>query len=118
MKNLPKILVADPISSKGIEALEADGLFEVLVKTGLKEEETGGVNHGLKNFDNNYLKEQTGLGLTHPWKGHANQVTVVTYVRNCIHHPSPDNVLVEDELRKSLSVMKNLWVSVEPTKLI
>ncbi|MBM3856985.1 MAG: phosphoglycerate dehydrogenase [Verrucomicrobia bacterium] len=39
MKNLPKILVADPISPKGVEALEADGLFEVIVKTGLKEEE-------------------------------------------------------------------------------
>ena len=39
MKALPKILVADPISSKGVEALKADGLFEVLVKTGLKEEE-------------------------------------------------------------------------------
>jgi len=39
MKTLPKILVADPISPKGVEALEADGLFEVLVRTGLKEEE-------------------------------------------------------------------------------
>lgn len=38
MKALPKIFVADPISSKGVEALEADGLFEVLVKTGLNEE--------------------------------------------------------------------------------
>lgn len=39
MKTIPKILVADPISSKGIEALKAGGLFEVIVKTGLKEEE-------------------------------------------------------------------------------
>jgi D-3-phosphoglycerate dehydrogenase len=39
MKNLPKIFIADPISSKGIEALSADGLFNIVVKTGLKEEE-------------------------------------------------------------------------------
>jgi predicted ATP-dependent endonuclease of OLD family len=26
----------------------------------LKEEETGGVKHGIKNFDNNYLKDKTG----------------------------------------------------------
>ena len=39
MKTLPKILVADSISSKGIDALASDGLFEVIVKTGLPESE-------------------------------------------------------------------------------
>ncbi len=37
MKPLPKIFIADSISSKGIELLRADGLFEVIVKTGLQE---------------------------------------------------------------------------------
>ncbi len=39
MKSLPKIFVADPISPKGIEALASQGLFEVIVKLGLKEAE-------------------------------------------------------------------------------
>ncbi|MFZ4115622.1 MAG: phosphoglycerate dehydrogenase [Chthoniobacterales bacterium] len=39
MKPPPKIFIADPISSKGIEALVADGLFEVIVRPGLKEAE-------------------------------------------------------------------------------
>jgi D-3-phosphoglycerate dehydrogenase len=39
MKTLPKIFVADSISSKGVEALSSDGLFEVIVKTGLQEAE-------------------------------------------------------------------------------
>ena len=36
MNSLPKILVADPISSKGVEALEADGLFEVAREDGIE----------------------------------------------------------------------------------
>ena len=39
MKILPKVFVADPISPKGIEALAAGGLLEVIARPGLKEEE-------------------------------------------------------------------------------
>lgn len=39
MKTLPKILVADPISQKGIDEMAMGGLLEVIVNTGLKEEE-------------------------------------------------------------------------------
>lgn len=39
MKSLPKIFIADPISTKGIEALSSDSLFEVIAKPGLKEED-------------------------------------------------------------------------------
>ena len=35
----PKVLVADPISPRGVEDLARDGQFEVIFKTGLKEEE-------------------------------------------------------------------------------
>jgi D-3-phosphoglycerate dehydrogenase / 2-oxoglutarate reductase len=35
----PKVLVADPISQKGIEALAAEGALEVVVRTGLPEAE-------------------------------------------------------------------------------
>lgn len=37
--SVPKVLVADPISERGVEELAAGGLLEVVVKTGLKEEE-------------------------------------------------------------------------------
>ncbi len=33
----PKILIADPISSRGIEELSRDGALEVRVQTGLTE---------------------------------------------------------------------------------
>ncbi len=37
--SVPKVLVADPISERGVEELAAGGLLEVVVKTGLKEDE-------------------------------------------------------------------------------
>lgn len=39
MKTLPKVFVADPISSKGVEEMASGGLLEVIVNIGLKEEE-------------------------------------------------------------------------------
>ena len=39
MKKIPKVFVADPISSRGVEALAEGGVVEVVVKTGLKEDE-------------------------------------------------------------------------------
>ncbi len=37
--NVPKVLVADPISERGVAELAAGGLLEVTVKTGLKEDQ-------------------------------------------------------------------------------
>ncbi len=37
--SVPKVLVADPISERGISELAEGGLLEVTVKTGLKEDE-------------------------------------------------------------------------------
>jgi len=39
MSTVPKVFVADPVSPRGIEALAEGGAVEVVVKTGLKEEE-------------------------------------------------------------------------------
>ena len=39
MSTTPKVLVADPVSSRGVEALAEGGVVEVVVKTGLKEDE-------------------------------------------------------------------------------
>jgi D-3-phosphoglycerate dehydrogenase len=39
MSTIPKVFVADPVSQRGVEALAEGGVVEVVVKTGLKEEE-------------------------------------------------------------------------------
>ena len=39
MSFIPKVFVADPVSKTGVEALAEGGVVEVVVKTGLKEEE-------------------------------------------------------------------------------
>ena len=38
-QNTPKVLVADPVSQRGVEELAANGSLEVVVKTGLPEAE-------------------------------------------------------------------------------
>jgi len=39
MSTIPKVFVADPVSTRGVEALAEGGVVEVVVKTGLKEDE-------------------------------------------------------------------------------
>ncbi|MDP9291255.1 MAG: phosphoglycerate dehydrogenase, partial [Verrucomicrobiota bacterium] len=39
MTELPKVLVADPISERGVNELAAGGKLDVTVKTGLKEDQ-------------------------------------------------------------------------------
>ena len=39
MSSIPKVFVADPVSTRGVEALSEGGVVEVVVKTGLKEDE-------------------------------------------------------------------------------
>ena len=39
MSSIPKVFVADPVSQRGVEALAEGGVVEVVVKTGLKEDE-------------------------------------------------------------------------------
>lgn len=39
MEDIPKVLVADPISPRGVEELAAEGKLDVVVRTGLPEEE-------------------------------------------------------------------------------
>ena len=94
-------------------------LFSRIHELYLIELENGvGIGRGdsIKNFDLNFIKDKTSLLLEYPCKGQANQVTMVTYVRNCIHHPNAGNVLKEDELKQSILLMKEIWVSMDPTK--
>jgi D-3-phosphoglycerate dehydrogenase len=52
----PKILVADPISERGVEELAAGGHLEVVVKTGMKEPELLGM---IAEFDGLVVRSQT-----------------------------------------------------------
>ena len=54
--NKPKILVADPVSERGVAELQEGGLLEVTVKTGLKEEELLKI---IAEFDGLVVRSQT-----------------------------------------------------------
>src|SRR6266446_10128634 len=54
--NKPKILVADPVSERGVAELQEGGLLEVTVKTGLKEDELLKI---IGEFDGLVVRSQT-----------------------------------------------------------
>ena len=41
-----------------------------------------------------------------PWKGKTNQVTLPTYIRNCIHHSDNGDTYTQNELKGSIEFMK------------
>ena len=54
--NKPKVLVADPVSERGIAELQEGGLLDVTVKTGLKEDELLKI---IGEFDGLVVRSQT-----------------------------------------------------------
>lgn len=61
---------------------------------------------GIKNFDTGYLKNILNLPLDKPWKGNPFQVTLPTFVRNCIHHPEAGSTYTQEELRHSIETLR------------
>ena len=54
--NKPKVLVADPVSERGIAELQEGGLLDVTVKTGMKEDELLQI---IGEFDGLVVRSQT-----------------------------------------------------------
>lgn len=60
----------------------------------------------LRNFDEVVFHQRMKLDKDKPWKGTRNQITLPTYVRNCIHHPDNGDKFSEAELKESIEKMK------------
>lgn len=60
----------------------------------------------IMNFDTNFLNAEKTLTKDRPWKGNVNQVTLPTYIRNCIHHPDNGDTYQETELKKSIELLR------------
>lgn len=59
-------------------------------------------------FDKGFLQTTGKQAKDKPWKGNANQATLSTYIRNCIHHSDNGNEYTSDELKRSIELMKKL----------
>ena len=61
------------------------------------------------NFDTSFLANDKKLKKDKPWKGKANQATLPTYIRNCIHHSDNGDKYKVDELRKSIELLRSYF---------
>lgn len=62
---------------------------------------------GILNFDINHLQKEPALKKDKPWKGKPNQVTLSTYIRNCIHHSDNGDTYKIEDLRKSIESLRS-----------
>ena len=68
---------------------------------------------GIKEFDSRILASD-GTPRDCPWKGHPNEVTIHTFVRNQIHHPLENGIAEAEDLAESI---KGLRVLMEKRRM-
>ena len=62
----------------------------------------------IQPFDSGFFHKSHNQKQNRPSKGKANQVTLSTYIRNCIHHSDNGNTYTSDELLQSIKNMRSL----------
>lgn len=65
---------------------------------------------GVLDFDTEFLHGTNKQVKDRPWKKNPKQATLSTYIRNCIHHSDNGDEYTQDELKKSIELMKKLVV--------
>lgn len=63
----------------------------------------------IRNFDDNFLSKEKGLKKEYPWKGTPKQITLPTYIRNCINHPDNGNKYTDVDLRNSIELLRSYF---------
>lgn len=61
----------------------------------------------IKEFDATFFHEKHGLEKNKPGKDNPNELTLSSYIRNCIHHSENGNTYTQDELVASTLSMRN-----------
>lgn len=65
-----------------------------------------GEDKSYKDFDRSFFIEEKGEPKKSPWKGHPNEVSLNTFVRNQIHHPADNGSPDLGNLRTSIDTMR------------
>lgn len=66
-----------------------------------------GDSDNYKDFDNNFFITSKGEEKKYPWRGHPNEVSLHTYVRNQIHHRKDNGEASYDDLKASIDFMRS-----------
>lgn len=82
-------------------------LFEILHSRYQDVDVNDAKREGIKYFDVEYFQKEKALKSDKPWKKAPNQITLPTYVRNCIHHPDNGDKYSVDELRRSIESLRS-----------
>ena len=62
-----------------------------------------------KRFDNEFFVGEKGEAKDRPWRGHPNEVSIHTHVRNQIHHSADNGFPLEEDIRASIERMRNYF---------
>jgi AAA15 family ATPase/GTPase len=66
-----------------------------------------GENLGIKVFDNVFFVQKEGEPQDFPWKGHPNEISIHTFIRNQIHHSSDNGKPDIKQLKQSIEKMRS-----------
>lgn len=73
-----------------------------------QESEPANENKGIRIFDQEFFQAIHKIPNDRPWKKTAKDITLSTYIRNCISHPENGNQYTPVELKTSIELMKKL----------
>ncbi len=62
----------------------------------------------VKVMDDLFFHKKHGQKRLHTFRGRPKEATLPTYVRNCIHHPESGQKFSDDELEKSIQLMRGM----------
>lgn len=63
---------------------------------------------GILNFDTGFFQKEKSYKADKPWMKKPNQITLSTYIRNCIHHSDNGDTYTEKELQKSIDLLRSI----------
>lgn len=63
----------------------------------------------IQDFDSKFFIQDKKEPKDYPWKGHLNEVSIHTYIRNQIHHRKDNGIPDYNELKKSIEFMRNCF---------
>jgi len=66
-----------------------------------------GDDKSYKDFDRQYFIDEKGEPKNYPWKGHLNEVSLNTFVRNQIHPSSDNGIPALADLKASIETMRS-----------
>lgn len=82
-------------------------LYEILHSRYQDQDVNDAKREGIKYFDVEFFQKEKKFAIGKPWKKEPKQITLPTYVRNCIHHPDNGDKYTVEDLRSSIELLRS-----------